>query len=128
MIEHEVAKILKDESQSDTRLAELADSFREGRNPQELLTLLGSRDAELVATGAWILDEISSSLYDDDTFLHPLKVLLMHESDMVRFYAIGALYPIADNEVREIFHSLAERDENVGVRNKALAAVTQETN
>lgn len=101
----------------------LADDFRKGRDPSELLYLLQSCDSELVQIGAWIASEIPFDRYNTPAFISKLKELSGHEKPLVRFYALGALFPSFDKADPASLDLICRlrRDDDEGVRIRAEA-------
>lgn len=122
MIEREILDVIGDSEDEGNRINQIADEFRRGRDPEELIDLLDSDNEELVAAGVWILEEIPPSIYNSTHFMDRLKSLMKHESAMVRFYAIGALFPAVDASSKKLLAEL-QNDSNEGVRKKARAAM-----
>lgn len=123
-IEIELRSILDGEGDQADELNLLVDEFREGRDPSELLSLLQSNNSESIEIGAWIASEIPFDWYNTPAFIDKLRELSNHERPLVRFYALGALFPSLDktNPVSlELIHRLLE-DDNEGVRIRAESA------
>jgi len=92
MIENEVLEILNSESVDS--LTALVDQFREGRDTDELLRLLLSDDDRVVNIGVLIASEIAADHYNTEVFIRRLRELTNHALPSVRFYALGAIFPI----------------------------------
>jgi HEAT repeat protein len=122
MIEEEIMDIIGESDDKGSRFNRLADEFRRERDPRELLDLLDSTNEDLVAAGVWILEEIPLSRYNSTHFIERLMRLINHKSAMVRFYAVGALFPALDAASTNLIESLQD-DPNEGVRKKAKAAI-----
>jgi HEAT repeat protein len=127
MIEAEILEVIEGPSDDGTRLNEIADEFRNGRDASQILVLLDSGNAELVSTGAWILNELHFELYDSDEFIRRLYKLLEHQDPLVRFNALGALYPALDpqEEASQELLSKLRNDPDKGVRMRAEAATAR---
>ncbi len=126
MIVEEVTKIIEGTEDDGTALNELVDQFRVGRDARELLSLLSSRNDEIVSIGAWFFGELHFDLYRDEVFLKELFRLLEHKDPSVRFNALGAVYPALDCGDPDSIALLTrlKSDENEGVRRAALAAAS----
>lgn len=127
MIEADILAVLGDATDGGTRLNEIADEFRSGRDVNELRVLLNSANPELVSTGAWILAELSFDLYNCEGFLSRLRELLDHPDPAVRFHALNALFPALDAQdaaTQELLNKLRS-DPNKGVRMCAEAAAAR---
>jgi hypothetical protein len=127
MIEEEILAIVHDPTDNGERVNEIADEFRGGRDLNEVMILLNSSDPELVSIGAWILGELHSELYSSQDFVHRLTELTDHEDPLVRFHALGALFPFLDREdptTATLLNKL-RGDRNEGVRRSAEAAAAR---
>jgi HEAT repeat protein len=127
MIAKEILEIVRDAADDGTRLNEIADQFRSGRDLNEILTLLNSDDPACVSVGAWILGELRFELYDSDEYISRLVELTEHKDPSVRFHALGALFPAlerGDATTRTLLKKLCS-DENEGVRRSAEAAAAR---
>ncbi|MGC4120276.1 MAG: hypothetical protein QM765_37985 [Myxococcales bacterium] len=94
MIEQEILEIIASDSDDvGRRLNDVADQFRSGRDPKDLLALLDSDNDELVSWGAWFLKEIPFAIYESDAFLTRLRALTDHRVPLVRILALQALFP-----------------------------------
>lgn len=127
MIESEILDIVADRTDNGERLNALVDQFRSGRNVTDLLSVLNSRNSEVVAIGAWILGELPFELYDSDDFVSRLRELTDHEDPAVRFEAFGALFPALDrtDASTQILLRKMCNDPNDGVRKSAEAATSK---
>ncbi len=127
MIDEEIREIIGDESDDGTRLNQLVDDFREGRDPEELVELLDSSNIELVSLGSWILSELSVERYRKHSVLSRLQSLVRHKAPSVRLSAFGALFPALSANDDESVGLLREllRDPNDGVRKAAESAAEQ---
>ncbi|NMO18196.1 HEAT repeat domain-containing protein [Pyxidicoccus fallax] len=127
MIDDEVNEILVDPTDDGTRLNDIADEFRRGREVSQLVVLLDSTNPELVSIGAWILGELPFELYQSDELLSRLWSITGHPDPAVRLHALGALFPAlnpTDASTRELLRRLL-CDPNEGVRMSAQAAASR---
>ena len=124
MNELEILEIVRGTSDKGESLNAIADEFRRGRDVHELIPLLDSSDAELVAAGAWLLGELHLARYNSDQFISRLRKLTDHRDPMVRFHAFGALYPALDPQNITTYQLVNKLllDPNDGVRRSAQAA------
>ncbi len=123
-IETELRSILDSQDDQADALNLLVDEFREGRDPLELLRLMQSSDSESIQIGAWITSEIPFDWYNTPEFINKLHELSSHENALVRFYALGALFPSldkADKDSQDLISRMSS-DSNEGVRSSAEAA------
>lgn len=128
MIEASVIEIIEAaDDRGGDRLNELADEFRRGRSVADIVLLLDSESAEVVAIGAWILGELHFELYDTDELLSRLYKLLDHSDPGIRFHALGAIFPALDPHDSSTLTLLQKlgSDANEGVRRSAKAAAAQ---
>jgi hypothetical protein len=127
MIEEELLEIVRDAADNGTRLNEITDQFRRGRDVNELLILLHSDNPEFVSIGAWILHELPFPLYNSEKYISRLTDLTAHEDPSVRFHALGALFPALDREDAATGMLLKKlcSDDNEGVRRSAEAAAAR---
>ena len=126
-MEEEILEIISDDEDEGERLNVLVDGFRRGRDVRQVLPLLRSENAEVVAIGAWIFSELPESRYSADEIVSALRGLTTHADAMVRFHALSAVYPFLDPQMpstRTMLSKLAA-DENEGVRMVAQAAVAR---
>lgn len=123
-IEAEILEIIADPGDTGERLNEIANQFRRGRSIADVMALLDSSNADVVATGAWLLGEIAFDLYNSAPILSQLRNLLNHENADVRFHAFGALYPSLSwqDPTTRILVERLKNDPNEGVRRSAEAA------
>jgi hypothetical protein len=127
MIESEVLAILTSAGDRGSELNSLVDQYRAGRDSEDLLRLLHSKDNDLVQIGAYIAGEISFEHYNTSSFIDRLWELTNHEIPAIRFNALGALFPALDRskqETRELIGKLLN-DSNKGVRLAAESAARQ---
>lgn len=127
MIVAEILEILNDAEDDGSRLNEIADQFRDGRDVTEVVILLDSSDPELVSIGAWILNELPTALYNSNPFVSRLHKLVGHLDWEVRFEAFAALFPLLDPEedaTQTLLRKLRS-DPNEGVRLSAEAAAAR---
>jgi HEAT repeat protein len=128
MIEREILEILDAPADiGGERLNGFADQFRSGRDLDQLMTLLDSSNPRLVSIGAWILGEVNFHTYNSDKFISQLRELLDNEDPLVRFYALGAIYPALSRHSDDT-HALLRKlrnDPNEGVRMSAEAAAAR---
>jgi hypothetical protein len=123
-IEDEILRALADPADDGTRINDIADQFRRGRDVRELLILLDSSNAELASMGSWILGELRFELYNSEPILSRLRKLTDHDEPAVRFHASGALFPALNSQdatTQALLQKLL-RDPNEGVRRAAVAA------
>lgn len=127
MMEREILEILADPDDDGSRLNEIVDQFRNGRDVTEVIELLDSSNAELVSIGAWILGELPLDLYRSDAILSRLHGLTDHDEASVRFSAFGALFPALDpsQAATKMLMQKLLRDPNDGVRRQAEAAAAR---
>lgn len=92
MIDQEIMKLMTSSEDPGERLNEIVDEFREGRDVEEVIVLLDSRNPDLVSFGAWILGELPTDRYNRDDIVSRLRDLTRHDDSGVRFAALGALY------------------------------------
>jgi hypothetical protein len=121
MIEKEIVGALKDPR----RLDLLVDEFRRGRDIRDLLTLLNSKNEEIIGIASWIAGEIRIDPANAQPLISRLHQLVNHETPAIRFNAVGALYPFldfADPAAKEMLVRLSS-DSNEGVRLMAQAAL-----
>jgi hypothetical protein len=125
VIEDEILAIYQDRLDDGTRLNVIADEFRDGRDVNEIKRLLDCADVRLVSIGAWILGEIPFDLYSSDDFVSKLWELTGHGDPLVRFHALGALFPALDRNsaATQVLLRKLRVDENEGVRISANAAL-----
>ena len=124
MIETEVLTIVNGTGDRPGDLNSLVDQFRDGRDSEDLLSLLRSENNELVRIGAWMTGEISFDRYNTPFFIDRLRELTNHEIPAIRFHALKALYPSLDpmqQETRDLI-AKSRNDANEGVRLTAEAA------
>ena len=124
MIETEILQAGADGGE---RLNDIADQFRHGRDMNDLIILLDSSNSELVSLGAWIVSEIPFELYNSESFISRLHVLLDSEDPAVRFHALSAIYPALNPHeaaTRALLKKLCN-DPNEGVRMSAAAAAAR---
>jgi hypothetical protein len=127
MIEDEILQALADPANDGTRINDIADQFRCGRDVGELVILLDSSNAELVSMGSWILGELRFELYDSEAILSRLRKLTDHVAPAVRFHASGALFPAMNGQdatTQTLLQKLLH-DPNEGVRRAAEAAAAR---
>ena len=117
-IEQEVREIRSVPDYDGSGMNDMVDEFRDGRDVDELIGLLDSDDAELVAVGTWVFSELPFELYDTARYLSRLFALTEHPSPPVRFEALGAVYPAldADDPITRILIKRLLNDPNEGVR------------
>ncbi|MEM8997831.1 MAG: hypothetical protein AAGF23_23820, partial [Acidobacteriota bacterium] len=127
MIEQEVLAIFDDPTDDGSRLNDIADDFRRGRDVEELLVLLESKNEELASIGAWILGELAAELYDRKELLEKLVDLMDHHNPLVRFHAFGAFFPFLrkDDVYSEELIAKIQDDPNEGVRARGEAAANR---
>jgi hypothetical protein len=127
MIDREILDILGDTTDSGQRLNGMVDQFRRGRDVSHLVGLLDSSHADLASIGAWILGELPFELYNSDRFVHRLRRLVDHTDPLVRFHALGALFPALNPQEVDTQALLLKlrNDPNEGVRTSAEAAATR---
>lgn len=80
MLETEILEIIDDPPDDGSRLNAIADEFRRGREMSEILCLLDSNHAELVAIGAWLLGELHFRFYGSNEFLSRLQIRMRAEA------------------------------------------------
>lgn len=127
MIDDEIAEILVDRTDDGRRLNQLVDEFRRGRSVAQVTALLDSKNPGFVSIGAWILGELPLDLYRSDDILSRLRNLTGHFDPMVRFHAIGALFPALnpiETGTRDLLQKLLS-DPNDGVRKTAQMATNR---
>lgn len=118
MIEQEILEVLADPADDGSRLNEIIDEFRGGRDVNELQPILDSSNTDLVSIGAYILGELDPALYSADSFLDRLHALTDHTDPSIRLHAFGALFPTLDPNqatTRRLFERLL-CDPDDGVR------------
>jgi hypothetical protein len=127
VIEREIRDITEDSADRAERLNQIADQFRRGRDINELVLLLDSRDAQLLSIGTWILGELHVKLYALPEIVSRLWMLVEHQDPAVRFNAFGALFPILNPQdfATQSLLTKLRSDPNEGVRKSAEAAATQ---
>ena len=127
MIETEILEALQNSDDGGSRLNEMADDFRHGRDLNDVMILLSSSNSELVAIGAWILGELEFALYNSPDYIHRLMELTDHEAPSVRFHALSALFPALNREdaVTQSLLTKLCKDRNEGVRRSAEAAAAR---
>ncbi len=127
MISEPIEYLLKNSETEPEAFDRLVDEYREGRDPGELLQLIGSSDNDLVRIGAWILSEIRTSNYDTPEFRSRLIKLTQHQEPAIRLHSLNALFPLlghGDPVAIELI-AMLQSDENEGVRMMADAAAAK---
>lgn len=124
MIANEILELVHGPEKAGERLNELVDQFRQGRDPEELTTLLWSHDDEVVSIAAWILSELPEVLYNNARIVSQLRALTEHAKAPIRFHAFSALYPLlgATDPATKALLTRMLSDPNDGVRKIAEAA------
>lgn len=127
MIRQPIEYLLKNSETEPEAFDQLVDEYREGRNPGELLQLIGSSDNNLVRIGAWILSEIRASNYDTSEFRSRLIKLTEHQEPAIRLHSLNALFPLLDHgdPVAVKLIATLQSDTNDGVRMMADAAAAK---
>lgn len=125
MIVDEIVEILTDDDDAPVRLNQLADEFRDGRDIDDLVTLLFNENEEVLRMGTWIASEISFTHYDSKPILEQLWELTAHPNAAVRLYSFNALFPSLspddDKSLNLITRLMTDLNEGVKMTAKAAA-------
>jgi hypothetical protein len=126
-IEREVLDAFGDADCKVERLFLLVDEFRGGRDIGDLITLINSNDQVLVEFAAYIAGEIRMDPVKARPLIARLRELVNHDAPVMRFYALGGLFPfldIADPPTMAMLTKMIS-DPNAGVSARARAALTR---